>query len=120
MILADGMTFVAAWFSVNPQPLAGQALVGNNLSARAMCRDAEDGSDSNYEAYKGRAHKLFHDFRKSVRLASGKKFGTDVTRHRRDRMTPAPLYRTKQTPSRSRPGVFSFNQDWRPKDVRKF
>lgn len=68
---------VAAWFAANPQALTGAALGISDL-ARAMCRDNE-GGDANYEAYKGRAHKLFHDFRASVRLPNGAKLGTDIT-----------------------------------------
>ena len=61
---------VAAWFSANPQALTGPAL-GISDMARAMCRDNEAGDDANYEAYKGRAHKLFHDFRASVGFVGG-------------------------------------------------
>ena len=56
---------VAAWFAAHPQALTGPALGISDL-ARAMCRDNE-GNDANYEAYKGRAHPLFHDFRKAAR-----------------------------------------------------
>jgi hypothetical protein len=52
---------VAAWFAANPQALTGPAQ-GISSLARFMCRDNE-GNDGNYEAYKGRAHKLFHEFR---------------------------------------------------------
>ena len=52
---------VAAWFAANPQALTGPAQ-GISSLARAMCSDNE-GTDANYEAYKGRAHKLFHEFR---------------------------------------------------------
>lgn len=55
---------VAAWFATHPAALSGPALGISDL-ARAMCRDNE-GNDSNYEVYKGRAHKLFHDYRKTV------------------------------------------------------
>ena len=44
--------------------------------ARTMCIDAE-GDETNYEAYKGRAHKLFHEFRNAVRLGNGERIGTD-------------------------------------------
>jgi len=53
---------VAAWFDANPQALKGPAKGISDL-ARAMCRDNEGGSDANYEAYKGRAHALFHEYR---------------------------------------------------------
>jgi hypothetical protein len=66
-----------AWFAANPHALIGPA-VGISDLARAMCRDNE-GNDVNYEAYKGRAHKLFHEFRGSARLPGGDKFGTDIT-----------------------------------------
>jgi hypothetical protein len=68
---------VAAWFSANPQALTGAALGISDL-ARAMCRDAE-GDTANYEAYKGRAHKLFHEFRNAVRLPDGGRLGTDIS-----------------------------------------
>lgn len=68
---------VAAWFAANPQALTGPAQGISDL-ARTMCRDNE-GSDANYEAYKGRAHKLFHEFRNNVRLSTGDKLGTDIT-----------------------------------------
>lgn len=55
---------VAAWFATHPAAKTGPALGISDL-ARAMCRDNE-GNDANYEAYKGRAHKLFHDYRKTV------------------------------------------------------
>ena len=57
---------VAAWFAANPQALTGPAQ-GISSLARAMCADNE-GSDANYEAYKGRAHKLFHDYRRGGTL----------------------------------------------------
>lgn len=69
---------VAAWFAANPQALTGPANGVSDL-ARAMCRDNEGGNDVNYEAYKGRAHKLFHETRKSIRLPNGDKLGTDIT-----------------------------------------
>jgi hypothetical protein len=68
---------VAAWFAANPQALTGPAQGISDL-ARAMCRDAE-GNDANYANYKGRAHKLFHEFRAAVRLPNGDKIGTDIT-----------------------------------------
>lgn len=69
---------VDAWFARNPQALAGPA-IGISSLARAMCEDAE-GSDRNYEAYKGRAHTLFHEFRRSVRLPGGERLGTDTSK----------------------------------------
>ena len=60
---------VAAWFAANPQALTGPAQ-GISSLARVMCRDNE-GNDGNYEAYKGRAHKLFHEFRNN--------YATDIT-----------------------------------------
>lgn len=68
---------VDAWFARNPQALTGPA-IGISSLARAMCEDAE-GNDANYAAYKGRAHVLFHEFRKSVRLPGGERFGTDIS-----------------------------------------
>jgi hypothetical protein len=68
---------VAAWFAAHPGALTGPALGISDL-ARAMCRDNE-GSEVNYEAYKGRAHKLFHEFRAAVRLPGGDRFGTDIS-----------------------------------------
>jgi hypothetical protein len=68
---------VFAWFAANPQALTGPAQGISDL-ARAMCRDNE-GNDANYEAYKGRAHKLFHEFRNAARLPGGDKLGTDIT-----------------------------------------
>ena len=68
---------VKAWFAANPQALTGPALGISDL-ARAMCCDNE-GNDANYEAYKGRAHKLFHEFRQSARLPNGAPLGTDIT-----------------------------------------
>ncbi|MBP8294089.1 MAG: hypothetical protein KAX65_15040 [Caldilineaceae bacterium] len=60
---------VAGWFAAHPQALTGPALGISDL-ARAMCRDNE-GDDASYEAYKGRAHKLFHEFRASVGFVGG-------------------------------------------------
>ena len=68
---------VAAWFAVNPQALTGPAKGISDL-ARAMCQDNE-GNTANYEAYKGRAFDLFHEFRNSVRLPGGDKLGVDIT-----------------------------------------
>jgi len=75
---------VAAWFAAHPSALTGPA-VGVSDLARAMCRDNEGGSDANYEAYKGRAHKLFHEFRAAVHLPSGDKLGVDTTSTSHDR-----------------------------------
>lgn len=69
---------VDAWFAANPQALLGPA-VGVSDLARAMCADAE-GADANYAAYKGRAHKLFHEFRNAVRLPGGERLGTDTAK----------------------------------------
>ena len=69
---------VAAWFATHPAALTGPA-VGVSDLARAMCRDNEAGSDANYEAYKGRAHKLFHEFRAAVHLPNGDRLGVDVS-----------------------------------------
>jgi hypothetical protein len=69
---------VAEWFASHPSALTGPAIGISDL-ARAMCRDNEGGSDAGYEAYKGRAHKLFHEFRAAVHLPSGDKLGVDVT-----------------------------------------
>ena len=66
---------VAAWFASHPMALTGPAIGISDL-ARAMCVDAE-GDEANYEAYKGRAHKLFHEFRNAVRLGNGERIGTD-------------------------------------------
>lgn len=68
---------VAAWFAANPQALTGAAQGISDL-ARAMCQNNE-GSTANYEAYKGRAHKLFHEFRSAVRLPGGDRIGTDIS-----------------------------------------
>ena len=68
---------VAAWFAANPQALTGPAKGISDL-ARAMCQDNE-GNTANYEAYKGRAFDLFHEFRNSVRLPGGDKLGVDIT-----------------------------------------
>lgn len=69
---------VAAWFSRNPRALVGPAMGISDL-ARAMATDAE-GTPANYEAYKGRAHKLFHEFRNAVRLPGGDRLGVDISR----------------------------------------
>jgi uncharacterized MnhB-related membrane protein len=69
---------VAAWFATHPAALTGPARGISDL-ARAMCRDNEGGNDANYEAYKGRAHKLFHEFRAAVRLPGGQPLSTDIT-----------------------------------------
>jgi len=61
---------VAGWFAAHPAALTGPAQGISDL-ARSMCRDNEGGSDANYEAYKGRAHKLFHEFRASVGFVGG-------------------------------------------------
>jgi hypothetical protein len=71
---------VAAWFSANPQALTGPPQGISDL-ARAMCRDQE-GDTANYEDYKSRAHRLFHEFRESVRIPVGKldeRLGTDIS-----------------------------------------
>ncbi len=68
---------VAAWFARNPQALTGPA-VGISDLARAMCIEAE-GNAANYEAYKGRAHPLFHAFRAAVRPPNGERLGTDIS-----------------------------------------
>lgn len=68
---------VAAWFARNPQALTGPA-VGISDLARAMCTEAE-GNTANYEAYKGRAHPLFHAFRAAVRPPNGDRLGVDVS-----------------------------------------
>jgi len=71
---------VVAWFATHPAALSGPIKPPNGISdlARAMCLSVE-GSDTNYENYKGRAHPLFHAFRNSVRLPSGDKLDTDIT-----------------------------------------
>ena len=69
---------VAAWFAVNPAALSGPAKGISDL-ARAMCRDNEAGGESNYEAYKGRAHKLYHEFRNAARLPGGDRIGVDIS-----------------------------------------
>lgn len=66
---------VMAWFLANPQALTGPARGISDL-ARAMA-DAE-GNVKPYENYKGIAHKLYHDFRKDVRVG-GQPLGVDVT-----------------------------------------
>ena len=78
MIEQDGRwdDVVCEWFRTHPAALSGPAIGISDL-ARAMCRDAE-GTDANYEAYKGRAHPLFHAFRNSVRLPTGERLGTDT------------------------------------------
>ncbi|MBK8772612.1 MAG: hypothetical protein IPM06_19605 [Rhizobiales bacterium] len=68
---------VDAWFAVHPEALFGPAKGISDL-ARAMCADNEGGSTDNYEAYKGRAHPLFHAFRENIRLPSGDRLGTDI------------------------------------------
>lgn len=68
---------VAAWFAAHPAALTGPAIGISDL-ARTMCIDNE-GAPDNYEAYKGRAHKLFHEFRNAVRLPGGERIGTDTS-----------------------------------------
>jgi len=67
---------VVAWFSANPQALTGPAAGISDL-ARAMA--AAEGKGRDYKAFKGLAHKLFHDFRKAVRV-NGQPLGLDVSR----------------------------------------
>lgn len=67
---------VAAWFAAHPWALTGAAKGISDL-ARAMAEHQTGNADS-YETYKSRAHRLFHDFRKSVRV-NGQPLGTDVT-----------------------------------------
>lgn len=69
---------VADWFRRNPTALTGPAL-GISALARTMSRHAT-GNENNYEAYKSRAHKLFHDFRNSARLPGGHPLGVDITK----------------------------------------
>lgn len=68
---------VTDWFRRNPSALTGPALGVSSL-ARAMARYAT-GDEANYEAYKSRAHKLFHEFRNNVRLPGGHPLGVDLT-----------------------------------------
>lgn len=68
---------VADWFRRNPSALTGPALGVSSL-ARAMALYAT-GADANYEVYKSRAHKLFHEFRNNVRLPGGHPLGVDIT-----------------------------------------
>ena len=68
---------VKTWFEAHPEAIDGPPTGISDL-ARAMCVSLE-GNDANYEAYKGRAHPLFHEFRKAVRLPNGDKIGTDIT-----------------------------------------
>jgi len=69
---------VADWFRAHPAALTGPALGISDL-ARAMARHAT-GDAGNYEAYKSRAHKLFHAFRQSARLPGGERLGVDITK----------------------------------------
>jgi hypothetical protein len=69
-------TVLTAWFAANPQALTGPP-VGISDLARAMA--AAEGNSRPHTAYKGLAHKLFHAFRKNVRLPSGDPLGVDVT-----------------------------------------
>lgn len=68
---------VADWFRLHPTALTGPPLGISDL-ARTMARHAT-GSDATHEAYKSRAHKLFHQFRANVRLPGGERLGTDLT-----------------------------------------
>lgn len=68
---------VADWFRLHPTALTGPALGVSDL-ARAMARHAT-GNEADYEAYKSRAHKLYHQFRQSARLPGGERFGVDIT-----------------------------------------
>lgn len=68
---------VADWFRAHPQALTGPPLGISDL-ARTMCR-AETGSEASYESFKSTAHKLFHQFRRNVRLPGGERLGTDLT-----------------------------------------
>lgn len=68
---------VADWFRQHPTALTGPPLGISDL-ARTMARYAT-GDAGNYEAYKSRAHKLFHAFRQSARLPGGERLGVDVT-----------------------------------------
>lgn len=68
---------VAAWFAANPYALTGPPRGISDL-ARTMAKHATGNADS-YEAYKSRAHRLFHAFRSEVRLPNGGKLGTDPT-----------------------------------------
>lgn len=68
---------VTAWFAAHPWALTGAAKGISDL-ARAMAEHQTGNADS-YEAYKSRAHRLFHAFRSEVRLPNGGKLGTDPT-----------------------------------------
>lgn len=64
---------VADWFRAHPQALTGPPLGISDL-ARTMCRH-ETGSEAGYESFKSTAHKLFHHFRRNVRLPGGERLG---------------------------------------------
>ena len=72
---------VADWFRRHPAALTGPPLGISDL-ARTMARYAT-GNDANFEAYKSRAHRLFHEFRNNVRLPNGGAFGVDTTKEER-------------------------------------
>lgn len=55
---------VANWFTDNPSALSGSPRGVSDL-ARAMCLH-QTGEIADYEQYKSRAHRLFHNFRKQV------------------------------------------------------
>lgn len=67
---------VADWFSRNPWALTGPA-VGITDIARLMAQT--DNRPGEYENYKSIAHRLYHEFRKSIRLPRGDRLGTDTT-----------------------------------------
>lgn len=64
-----------AFFADRTDLLNGQTRGVSDL-ARAMAE--ADGDVKHYEAYKSRAHKLFHAFRQSARLPGGERLGVDV------------------------------------------
>ena len=71
--IARWQSLVDAWFADHPDALTGPAL-GISDIARAMA--SADGRPTEYENYKSTAHRMFHDFRRSVRI-NGKPFGAD-------------------------------------------
>ena len=72
---------VADWFRRHPHALTGPPLGVSDL-ARTMANYAM-GDEKNFEAYKSRAHRLFHAFRNNVRLPNGGVLGVDTTKEER-------------------------------------
>lgn len=71
--VARWQALVDQWFSEHPEALTGPAA---GISDIARCMAAADGRPEDFENYKSISHKMFHEFRRSVRV-NGAPLGAD-------------------------------------------